>query len=426
VSTSLASRTVGSGASASRLHIHPLDWTVILVAFLAFPLALLGEVDSVSLGSLGWVTILGVGLLAGLVVPLSYHILRSMALWIAFLALGVTSLLFTTDFAEGVQILAQYSVVGVAYVSGWRALDADSRLLGRLRGFSLWLIPAGLIVFVKSMLDGRFAFGWLVGDAARPMVMMLSLLFLLATLDRPRRFTAWVWAGTFLIAIASGGRMGIAVLALMLALTPALRLSGKTRVAIAVGGIVMLSLLIQFEAVQERLFVGRQEGELADIVSLEGNFNTAGRAENWPRIAEACSDKEAFGYGAGSSALLTLEATAGLTEHPHNDYLRTYCEFGFVGSALFWGFFALAGIRGWRLFRDRRASSLESQIGAVSGLAVLALLLFALTDNVVTYTATFMVAAGVIWGMSDRTYNDVIARKGWKSTPLSAETALGP
>jgi O-antigen ligase len=397
-------------------RIHTLDWTVILAAFLGFPMAMLGEVDNVSLGTLAWVGIIFTGVLAALVVPIEPSTLRALLPFLLFFGYGTGTLVVTNDLADGMQILFQYATVAVAYVAGWRALQADRRVLGAVQRLALWMLPAALIVFAKSLLDGRFSFGWLVGDGARPMVMMLSLLFLIATIGRSRRFTLLLWAALFLVAVASGGRMGTAVLGLMLVLTPAIRVKAKTRLAMIAAGLVVLSLVIQVDAIQDRLFVGRESGELSDIVSLEGNFNTAGRAENWPRIAEACAPQGMFGNGAGSSGALTLEATAGKFDHPHNDYLRIYCEFGFVGSAFFWSFFLLVGFRGWKLFRDRRATSVESELGAVGALAVIALLVFATTDNIVTYTATFMAAAGVLWGMSDRTYHDVAGRAPWEGS----------
>lgn len=402
------------GAERASDRIHTLDWTVILAAFLGFPMAMIGQVDNVSLGTIAWVGIIFAGGLAALVAPIELSTLRALLPFLLFLGYGTATLILTTDFVDGMQILFQYAAVAVAYVAGWRAYEADRHLLGTVQRLAIWMLPAALIVFGKALLDGRFSFGWLVGDGARPMVMMLSLLFLIATIGRTRRFTLLLWAALLLVAVASGGRMGTAVLGLMVVLTPAIRVNAKTRLAIIAAGLVALSLVVQFDAIQDRLFVGRSAGELSDIVSLEGNFNTAGRAENWPRIAEECASGAMFGNGAGSSARLTSQATAGKTEHPHNDYLRTYCEFGLVGSAFFWSFFLLVGFRGWQLFRDRRATPIESELGAVGGLAVLALLTFATTDNVVTYTATFMAAAGVLWGMSDRTYHDVSNRAPWE------------
>jgi O-antigen ligase len=328
-----------------------------------------------------------------------------------FLTYAVASLVWSIDFGKGLQVLAQFGAVLVAYVAGWRLMAAGSQFIIWLRKLSLWLLPASLIVFVNASADGVSKFGWVRGgNTARPMVMMLALLFLLSTIGRSRRYTLVVFGFALLVAVGSGGRMGTAVVGVLLILTPGLRAGWRARVGLVLVGLAALAFLIQFESIQERLFVGRQEGELTDIVTLEGNFNTAGRANNWPNIIEICGTQTAIGHGAGSAGVITNEATAGRTTHPHNDYLRTYCEFGMVGAGLFWAFFVAAGWRGVKLFRHARATRLEAELGAASTLALVALLMFAATDNIVIYTATFMAAAGVVWGASDRAFHEAERR----------------
>ena len=85
---------------------------------------------------------------------------------------------------------------------------------------------------------------------------------------------------------------------------------------------------------------------------------------------------------------------------PHNDYLRTYCDTGLVGSILFWGFFLAAGVRSVML----AVRGPDRQLHAAAGLLVLAFVLFALTDNPMVYTAHFMTPLAIILGLSDATY----------------------
>ena len=322
------------------------------------------------------------------------------------------SLVWTPDFSEGVQELGQFAMVAVAYLVGWRAYRADPRLTSRLRTYAPWLMLAALIVFFNATADGISAIGWIRGgNVARPMVMMLALLFLLGTLNRTRRFTIWLWIGAVAIALATGGRMGLAVLGALLLFVPSTGFSNRMRLGLVVAGLAALTLVIQLEPVQERLFLGRQQGDIEDILTLERNFNTAGRSNNWPRIVEACAPGATFGNGAGAARDLTLVATAGRTAHPHNDYIRISCEYGVAGSILFWGFFVAAGFRGYRLFRHRAADELESEVGAVGALTVVALLMFASTDNVVVYTSTYMAAAGLVLGLSDGTLDRVRRRQ---------------
>lgn len=402
----------------SRLRGHPLDRAEIILVYLAFPLALVGDIAGVTLGAVGWILALLVGAMAFFVVPLPTAAVRTTIPFLAFLSLGVVSLLWTNDFNNGIQELAQFAAVAVAYFAGWRMMGADEGTPLKMSRLSLWLLPAALIVFINAYADGASTLGWIRGgNAARPMVMMLTLLFVMATIGRSRRYTLFLWGAVFLVALASGGRMGVAAMGVILVLIPAIRLSWKGRLALVAVGLAMVAFLIQFEAIQERLFLGREEGELTDIVTLEGNFNTAGRSENWPRVIEECSDEPMIGHGAGSAAAITLQATAGRTPHPHNDYLRIWCEYGYTGSVFFWGFFVLAGLRGLRLYRHRHATPTESELGAAGALVLVALLMFASTDNVVVYTATFMAAAGVIWGITDRALVNVEDRSRMLAHP---------
>ena len=407
----LAPSLPASGSGWRTAPVHRLDRSAVLLAFLAFPVALLPDVAGMSPGAAGWGLALFVGVLAFLIVPIPFEAVRSSALFLMFLTYAVASLVWSIDFGKGLQVLAQFGAVMVAYVAGWRMMAAGSEFILWLRRLSVWLLPASLIVFVNASADGVSRFGWVRGgNTARPMVMMLALLFVLSTIGRSRRYTLVVFGFALLVAVGSGGRMGTAVVGVMLILTPALRAGWRARVGLVLVGLATLAFLIQFESIQERLFVGQQEGELTDIVTLEGNFNTAGRNQNWPNIIEICGTRTAVGHGAGSAGEITTEATAGKTTHPHNDYLRTYCEFGLVGAGLFWAFFVMAGWRAFTLLRHARATRLEAEFGGAAALALVALLMFAATDNIVIYTATFMAAAGVVWGASDRALTEAERR----------------
>ena len=165
-------------------------------------------------------------------------------------------------------------------------------------------------------------------------------------------------------------------------------------------GLALFAVSLQFDAVQDRYFVGRSEGTIQDILLLEQNFNAAGRDNNWPAVYEACSKRHLWGFGAGATAMITLDATGGRTGHPHNEFLRIYCESGIVGLAVFWSFFLRVGWRGLALFRTR-----NNEVGATAALAVLALLFFSSTDNATIYTGIFMLPLALILGIAERAYD---------------------
>lgn len=383
----------------ARIEADPLDRATILIALLGIPIGLLGgDVFGFAIGGWAWAAAAGVGLLGLLMVPVPLRALRLSAPLLAYLLFGVATMAWTIDPLQGVQTLSQYLTVLVVYIAAYRAAGRDPELLEKLRGWALWVLPSAAFVFIRAMGDGASRFGWIRGgNAARPMVMSVAILYLLSTAGRSRRFTIVVGAGAFITALGSGGRMGTAVVALLILLNPAMRFSWRTRLMMLMAGLVVFAAALQLEAVQERLFVGRSEGTVSDIVTLDNNFNTAGRSNNWPAIFASCERQPTLGFGAGSTRQLTLEATNGRTGHPHNEFLRIYCESGIVGELLFWSFFVAAAWRGAVSFRKN-----GSEIGTLAVLTVLTLVLFASTDNATIYTSVFMAPVALVLGMADR------------------------
>ena len=104
---------------------------------------------------------------------------------------------------------------------------------------------------------------------------------------------------------------------------------------------------------------------------------------------------------------------------PHNDYLRTYCDTGLVGTILFWGFFLAAGVRSLTL----AVRGTDRQLHAAAGLLVLAFAMFAMTDNPMIYTAHFMTPLAAILGLSDATYQ---RRRAYERGRAATRAAQAP
>jgi O-antigen ligase len=102
----------------------------------------------------------------------------------------------------------------------------------------------------------------------------------------------------------------------------------------------------------------------------------------------------------GASYLISIDISGGGFGQPHNDYIRTYCDTGLLGTIGFWGFFLAAGVRSARL----AVRGPDRRLHAAAGLLVLAFALFALTDNPMVYTAHFMTPLAIVLGLSDATY----------------------
>ena len=216
---------------------------------------------------------------------------------------------------------------------------------------------------------------------------------------------------------------------LVLVLNPAFRLTWRGRTVLALTGIATVVAPSQTAAFQERFFFGGS-GTLSDALTGGESLNTAGRRELWPRLVDDCSVAPLLGRGVGTGSLTSSDLTLGVLRQPHDDYLRTYCDVGLLGAVPFWAFFVAAGVSGLRLARR------GDPLGQASAAAGLALLLLAVTDNPIIYTAHFMLPVGSCsgWRRADADRQpastgccrrpDRAPSTGSRSSPVGAEAGV--
>lgn len=144
-------------------------------------------------------------------------------------------------------------------------------------------------------------------------------------------------------------------------------------------------------------FINRGDAGLAQFVgddSILAGIGTTNRAAAWAFILENLPDgTNWWGQGAGHSSYLADELLG--IHHPHNEYLRIFFDFGWVGLGLFLGgslalFIAL--VRNW--------ASSKSDLALAAVLVVPAVALLAVTDNPIVFVyvmvpVAIMVAAGL-------------------------------
>jgi O-antigen ligase len=350
----------------------------------------------------GWSWILLLGFLAPLALtePVRPAAVRLLLPYLLFLLLACASFAWAEDFdyraSAGPQFLVQMVVPALAYLVAWRVRDA-AQLWSRLRQTSLIALALAAVLVALTFGDLQGPFGILL--APRPLSMSLVILFLVATVSSTSwRYTCLIGGLTIAIALAAGSRMATAVLLVMLLTSPSLKVRWQARIALAVVIALLVQLLSTTATFKQRFFFD-EEATLLDAVTLSEQLNTAGRRELWPRLWDACQPVSLTGFGIGSSYGLTTKLTSRSINQPHNDYLRTYCEVGWPGTVLFWGFFVWAMLRSWRACLGRRR---WASLHGVAAQAVLALLILAITDNPLPYTIQFMVPIAVILGLSDR------------------------
>lgn len=381
-----ASAPAMGGPLADRWRRGALVGVVCLI-----PLTFVGvSVGGFNVSGLAWVA--GLLLVAPLVLldPVDAGVLRRALPYLAFVFFAVLSIGVAPEPRVAVASAVQMTAPLAAFLLASRVQDVD-RFLDRAATAAQAGIGLAVLLTVATTA------GALPGAvlSARPMAISLVVLVVIASLRLSPARAGLLGATALALSVTTGGRTSSAVLLMVLVLSPALRLSWRGRAALAGLGLVAVILASQTAAFQERFFFGA-EGTLTDAITGGEALNTAGRRELWPRLLDECSSSPMLGGGIGTGTVLSNELTLGVLGQPHNDYLRTYCDVGLLGAVPFWLFFVGAGLSGVALARR------GDPLGQASGSLVLALLVLAVTDNPVIYTAHFMVPLAVVLGLAAR------------------------
>lgn len=382
-------------APATAASTRRVRWVLGLVLAVVPLTFLQNEILGFQLSGWAWFALLCATLPLVLTEPISRRALRLLTPYLLFLAYATASLAWTPTFAEGLATVVQLAMPGLVYLVAWR-LPAHLDPLPEFRLLAQWgLVAAAVTVVVVVGLGGPFG---LQMSTPRPMAISLVVLFVCASATSTSwRTTLAYGLAAIAIAMATGSRASAAVLILVILVTPALRISWRGRLLAGLACAVLLVSISQTTAFRERFFFDT-DASLVDILTLSENVDTAGRRELWPQLVDACAPSAATGAGMGASGELSLRFTDGAMPHPHNEYLRTYCDVGVVASAAFWGFFAWAGWRSWRGLRRGAAPALHG----AAALLVTALFVLSITDNPIVYTAHFMAPLAAVLGLSDR------------------------
>jgi O-antigen ligase len=368
----------------------------MVLVFVAIPLAFLeNQILGFQLSGWAWILLLTMVAPLVLVEPLHGRAIRHLLPYLLFLLYATATLAWVEIVGEGVATLAQLLVPALAYLTAWRA-QATSEFRRKLKKASiLGLGIAGVLALIYLMGGNDPSF---LSPSIRGMSISLVVLFVVATMDsRTARHTVLVGAIAIAISISLGSRITSAVLLVLLLCSATLGGHHGRRIILAAACILLLLALSETDSFRQRFFFD-ERGSLVDVLTLSNRVNTAGRRELWPRLIKECSATSVTGRGVGASYGLSRELSGGTLDHPHNDYLRTYCDEGWLGSVPFWAFFFLALLRSWwgAFFGP------DARLHAAAGQLALALLIIAITDNPIVYTAHFMAPLAVILGLSDR------------------------
>lgn len=286
---------------------------------------------------------------------------------------------------EGFQNVAVYT----AFIAGAIVLTlgaSPSKVVAMLRGlrFVAILMP---LVFIGAIVAGV--------NLYHPRAFALTALIYVAILIpyRGRRLVYKVGPVLVVAAIFLSLSRTAAIIAAALLVFTAVRSRRRYRFARAAtfAGVVGAGLywaVTSYAPFRDRFLGGDQAVSVGGIA-----LNTSGRSTLWEITSESAAKAPWFGHGPGSAN----ELIGGMFDniaHPHNDYLRLYHDFGMVGAALFTVGMLMLLYRVW--VRARRT---DDQIHWIAVVALLGVLVAALTDNVIVYPFV-MVPLGVLVGSS--------------------------
>jgi O-antigen ligase len=200
-----------------------------------------------------------------------------------------------------------------------------------------------------------------------------------------RAYVRWIgWSACLAVTVFTAGRMGTAALLMLPVINPVGRSVRHKLLAIAF--IVVLSACVLMSSTFQKRFFWDEGGGVSQII--EGDFDSRGRFDVWPLLLEEALLRPWLGHGVGSCQQIVPLLWQPTIAFPHNDYLRVGYEYGIIGLTLF------LFVVGWQMlnlrWQIRHSDGVVRQAFVASWLGMAAFLLYATTDNPITYILFFM------------------------------------
>lgn len=301
-----------------------------------------------------------------------------------FMAYAIVRLALSPS-AEGLQNVAVYSsfvlAMGVTCVQ-ITATGAD-RLARNMR----YIAVVVSLVFLVSFVAGITVYS----ERAYALVGLIFMAILIP--HRPRRIA--YRAAPFLVAgvIALSLSRTATVIALVMLVFLSVRgkrgfrlLRSALLAAVAAGAAFWL--ITYYAPFRDRFIGGDNAASFGNV-----ELNTSGRSVLWEMTIRSAEANPLFGNGPGSATTLISAAFRNIS-HPHNEYLRLFHDFGYLGAALF-----VIGVVLLIARTVKRALHSDHPIHWAALMGLLAVVAAAFTDNVIIYPFV-MVPLGVIVGAS--------------------------
>jgi O-antigen ligase len=297
---------------------------------------------------------------------------------------GLTYMLFGAQFLLAGTLAARDPAVAMRVLTaGFAVLDvvglglvATSFVSSGLGGGE-WLIgPRAVALFANVPICWHLG-GWCYG---RPRAGLRALAWLLAVLASLSRTATAVGLLLVVFAYLAGG------------VVKPTRLVTRTPGLVIAAAALLVVVFVYRAEFNERFFEGLNSVEVGGVT-----VEASGRNHIWPVVVESGWRHPTVGGGLGSSQRALTDFDTETVGHPHNEYLRIWHDGGFIGLVLFAAaalvWLVLLARRWWR----SRTGGLRPDVGLAALLALVGMLLAAITDNGFVY-AYVMSPSGALIG----------------------------
>jgi hypothetical protein len=306
-----------------------------------------------------------------------------LSIWLPWLILIVTSLLFsgTENSVQRTALLACPCLVGASLAclpvrNG--AIDAF------LKGCRILL---GALFFGSLFRVGVLTTGTLpnvTGLAGESMTAAMLATLFAAEFASGAREAIWFWIVAFLLPVVAVVRGAIMAALVTLPVTFAPMRQGVRLGTIVVAAALALAVF-HSERMQRKMFQSGS-GSVAELRLDNPNLSTSGRRLTWELLMEEGSKKPWFGHGANANEAF-MEETFGTKGQPHNDWVRLFFDYGYVGSGVFGLAILVQSLHA--LVAARRATGRRRLFLYAGAAGFVPFVMLMMTDNVVLYAGFF-------------------------------------
>lgn len=254
------------------------------------------------------------------------------------------------------------------------------------------------IVLFVGLIGGVYALSAIGGSgyaASAITCLLLAIVFINRYLIFSQARDIQIFLMLFVIPVLAVTRM--VTLAMLLCVPLSFARLGVAKRALFIGLFVVAGLAVfQLPQVQSKMFFSGS-GEITDLSLDNPDFATSGRSFIWSVLWGKAQQSPWFGHGTGAGETLTYAITP--VGYPHNDWLLTFVDYGWLGV----GVFLLCNIL--MMFRCLAASKKTCEpetrflfIAVASSFPLFFIVMF--TDNIMVYASYFGILQYVLIGLA--------------------------